>query len=119
MSARRLFSKITGAEAAPATVGSSLLPAGRTFAQSQATITFTGWGGTEEDQGVQSAVQEFQKEQSAVQVKWQQIPNVPQGTYTQTFITNVAAGTGPDTAFLMSDVYQSFAQQGILMDRPA
>ncbi|MHB8625174.1 MAG: extracellular solute-binding protein [Aggregatilineales bacterium] len=113
---RRDFMKLTGVSAASLAVSGSLARVTRAFAQSPTTITFTGWGGTEEDQGVQDAVKQFQSEQSAVQVKWQQIPDVPQGTYTQTFLTNLAAGTPPDTAFIMSDVYQSFAQQGVLLD---
>lgn len=115
---RREFLKIAGVTAASATLGNSLtqISAAPRRAQDAVTVTFTGWGAQEEDEGVQSAVKQFESEQSAVKVKWQQIPDVPQGTYTQTFLTNVAAGTQPDTAFVMSDVYQSFAQQGVLMD---
>lgn len=114
---RRDFLRIAGVSAASAgLLGSSLLPTRRARAADPTTVTFTGWGAQEEDDGVKEAVAEFEKEQSDVKVKWQQIPDVPQGTYTQTFLTMVAAGTQPDTAFVMSDVYQSFAQQGVLMD---
>src|SRR5258708_24691661 len=113
---RREFLKIAGVSAASATLGKSLFPGVRASAQRPTTVTFTGWGAIEEDQGVQEAVKQLESEQCAVKVKWQQIHDVPQGTYTQTFVTNVAAGTAPDTAFVMSDVYQSFIQQGVLMD---
>lgn len=113
---RRDFLKIAGVSAASVTLGSSLLHPARAQAQDVKTITFTGWGAIEEDQGVQAAVKQFESEQSTVKVKWQQIPDVPQGTYTQTFVTNLAAGTAPDTAFVMSDIYQSLIQQGVLMD---
>ncbi len=119
---RRDFLKIAGATAASATIGAPLnrlSPLGnpaRKLNADAVTVTFTGWGAIEEDLGVQEAVKQFESEQSAVKVKWQQIPDVPQGTYTQTFITNLAAGTPPDTAFIMSDVYQTFIQQGVLLD---
>ncbi len=113
---RRDFMKLTGASAASLALGGPLGQVSRAFAQSATTITFNGWGGVEEDQGVQSAIEQFQKEQSAVLVKWQQIPDNPGGTYLQTLLTNIAAGTAPDTAFIASGYYQSLAQQGTLLD---
>jgi len=110
---RRDFLKIAGASAATMTMGNSLSHAARAYAQEAKTITFTGWGAIEEDQGVQAAIKQFESEQSAVKVKWQQIPA---DQYTQTLVTNVAAGTQPDTGFVMSDVYQSFIKEGVLLD---
>jgi len=115
---RRSFLKIAGASAASVTLADSLsrFASARALAQDQKTITFVGWGGVEEDQGVQDAVKQFESEQAAVKVKWQQLPDTPAAPYVQTLLTNIAAGTQPDTAFIAADYYQSLAQQGVLLD---
>lgn len=76
------------------------------------TITFTGWGGTEEDQGVKDAVAAFEAETPDVKVTWIQIPD----SYQQKILSMVAAGTPPDTAFVDNGNFQTWARDGLLMD---
>jgi multiple sugar transport system substrate-binding protein len=76
------------------------------------TITFTGWGGTEEDQGVKDAIAEFEKTNTDMKVTWIQIPE----NYAEKILAMTAAGTPPDTAFVTNDAFQTWAKQGLLMD---
>jgi multiple sugar transport system substrate-binding protein len=76
------------------------------------TVTFMGWGGPEEDEGVKKAIEQFQSEQSAVKVTWLHTPE----QYAEKFLSSVAAGTPPDTAFVGSDVYSTYARDGLLLD---
>jgi multiple sugar transport system substrate-binding protein len=76
------------------------------------TVSFMGWGGPEEDEGVKSAINQFQSEQSAVKVTWLHTPE----QYGEKFLASVAAGTPPDTAFVGSDVYSTYARDGLLLD---
>jgi len=76
------------------------------------TITFTGWGGTEEDQGVKDAVVAFESETPDVKVTWIQIPT----DYDTKVMSMVAAGTPPDTAFVTNAQFQTWAKNGLLMD---
>jgi multiple sugar transport system substrate-binding protein len=75
-------------------------------------ITFTGWGGTEEDEGVKAAVKYYQEQNPGMTVKWIQIPE----NYGQKVMAMVAAGTPPDTAFVDNGVFQQWAKTGLLMD---
>jgi multiple sugar transport system substrate-binding protein len=76
------------------------------------TITFTGWGGTEEDNGVKNAVKYFQDQTPNISVNWIQIPE----NYAEKILAMVAAGTPPDTAFCYNTIYQDYATKGLLMD---
>jgi len=76
------------------------------------TISFMGWGGTEEDGGVKAAIKQFESEQSAVKVTWLHTPD----NYAEKFLASVAAGTPPDTSFTGSDVYRTYARDGLLLD---
>ena len=76
------------------------------------TITFTGWGGTEEDEGVQAAIEQFESEQDAIKVTWLHTPE----NYQEKLLTDIAAGTPPDTAFIGSDIYREFIRDGLLLD---
>jgi multiple sugar transport system substrate-binding protein len=76
------------------------------------TITFMGWGGQEEDEGVKSAIKQFESEQSEVKVTWQHTPE----QYSEKFLASVAAGTPPDTAFIGSDVFTTYARDSLLLD---
>ena len=76
------------------------------------TISFMGWGGTGEDEGVRNAIAEFEKEQSAVKVEWLHTPE----QYAEKFLALVAAGTPPDTAFVGSDVYRTYIKDKLLLD---
>ncbi|MFN8446103.1 MAG: sugar ABC transporter substrate-binding protein [Caldilineaceae bacterium] len=75
-------------------------------------VSFMGWGGTEEDEGVKSAIKQFESEQDKVKVTWLHTPD----NYAQKFLANIAAGTPPDTAFVGSDVYQTYIRNQILLD---
>lgn len=93
--------------AAPAAGGESAAPSGEAVE-----VTFMGWGGTEEDEGVKSAIKQFESEQDKVKVTWLHTPE----QYLDKLVTNIAAGTPPDTAFVGADAYGTFVKQGLLMD---
>lgn len=93
--------------AAPATGGESAASSGEAVE-----VTFMGWGGTEEDEGVKSAIKQFESEQDKVKVTWLHTPE----QYLDKLVTNIAAGTPPDTAFVGADAYGTFVKQGLLMD---
>lgn len=76
------------------------------------TISFMGWGAPEEDEGVKAAIKQFESEQSAVKVTWLHTPD----NYGEKFLASVAAGDPPDTAFVGSDAYTTYARDGLLLD---
>ncbi len=76
------------------------------------TISFMGWGAPEEDEGVKAAIKQFESEQSSVKVEWQHTPE----QYTEKFLANVAAGTPPDTAFIGSGDFRTYARDSLLLD---
>jgi multiple sugar transport system substrate-binding protein len=115
---RRSFLKAAGASAAGLAAGANFLPGmSRAFAaparQDAVQISFMGWGGVAEDEGVQAAIEAFQEEMPGITVEW--IHGVDTD-WTQMFLSNIAAGTPPDTSFIASDTYETFRQQGLLMD---
>ncbi|HHY57254.1 MAG TPA: extracellular solute-binding protein [Chloroflexi bacterium] len=75
-------------------------------------ITFMGWGATEEDEGVKAAIAQFESEQDKIKVTWLHTPE----NYLQNLLTNIAAGTPPDTAFVGSGDYRTFIRDGLLLD---
>lgn len=75
-------------------------------------ITFMGWGATEEDEGVKAAIAQFESEQDAVKVTWLHTPE----NYGEKLLTDIAAGTPPDTAFIYNTDYQTFIRDGLLLD---
>lgn len=108
---RRKFIKLLGTSAAAgAFVSSSDLM--RAFAQNVTTISFRGWGGVEEDAAVRAAIEVFQKENPHIRVEWQHIV----ADFTMVLLTDIAAGTAPDTAFIGSDLYETLRQGGMLLD---
>ncbi len=113
---RRDFLKVAGASAAAAVVGPGQLSASSAAAapqrQEPVEITFMGWGGVEEDEGVRAAVEVFQQEQSAVRVKWMHVPD----NYYETLLANIAAGTPPDTAFVSQNDYLTYVHDGLTVD---
>ena len=115
---RREFLKIAGASAATAVVGASLGPLGasraaaRALRQEAVEITFMGWGGVEEDEGVRAAIEVFEQEQDAVRVTWLHTPD----NYPETLLANVAAGTPPDTAFMASESFRTYVHDGLTLD---
>ena len=92
--------------AEPTKVPATLAPA------KEVTITFMGWGGTEEDEGVRSAIAVFQQENPNIKVTWLHTPE----NYQEKMLSMVAAGTPPDTAFVGSDVFATYARDGLLLD---
>ncbi len=78
----------------------------------EVTITFMGWGGTEEDEGVRSAIEVFQQETPNIKVTWLHTPQ----NYQEKMLAMVASGTPPDTAFVGSDVFATYARDGLLLD---
>ena len=91
----------------PEAEATSAAPAGEAV-----TITFTGWGGTEENDGVLAAVKYFEEQNSSIKVNWIQIPE----NYAEKTMAMVAAGTPPDTAFIYNTLFQGYAKDGLLMD---
>ena len=75
-------------------------------------VTFMGWGATEEDEGVKAAIAQFESEQDAVKVTWLHTPE----NYLEKLLTDIAAGTPPDTAFVGSGDYRTFIRDGLLLD---
>jgi multiple sugar transport system substrate-binding protein len=86
---------------------------GRARAQ-ETTITFGGWGGVAEDEGVQAAIEVFQQENPSIRVEWQHTPDANE--YNTVLLTNIAAGTQPDTSFIISDGYETLRNAGALLD---
>lgn len=75
-------------------------------------ITFMGWGATEEDEGVRSAITVFQGAEPNIKVTWLHTPE----NYTQKMLAMVAAGTPPDTAFVDFANYRTYCRDGLLLD---
>ncbi|MCX7681607.1 MAG: sugar ABC transporter substrate-binding protein [Anaerolineae bacterium] len=75
-------------------------------------ITFMGWGATEEDEGVRSAITVFQGAEPNIKVTWLHTPE----NYQQKMLAMVAAGTPPDTAFIDFGNYRTYCRDGLLLD---
>jgi multiple sugar transport system substrate-binding protein len=84
------------------------------LAQDTVKISFGGWGGVAEDEGVQAAIEVFQSETPGIEVEWRHIPDANE--YGRVLLTDIAAGTAPDASFIISDQYETLRQNGILMD---
>jgi multiple sugar transport system substrate-binding protein len=111
---RRNFMKMMGASAALGMYVSPLGSAMRSFGQEATGITFGGWGGVAEDEGVKAAIEVFQEETPGITVEWQHTPDA--GEYGRVLLTNIAAGTAPDTSFILSDQYETLRQNDALLD---
>jgi len=111
---RREFLKLTGGSATAAAMLAQLGYLPPALAQDVINITFGGWGGVAEDEGVKSAIEVFEAENEDINVVWQHTPSASE--YSRVTLTNIAAGTAPDTSFIRSDDYETLATGGILMD---
>ncbi|QPC85014.1 extracellular solute-binding protein [Phototrophicus methaneseepsis] len=112
---RRDFLKMMGVSGASLAASAGLDPfLLHTLAQEPVQITFGGWGAVAEDEGVKAAIEVFQEEHPEIQVEWQHTPDA--GEYGTVLLTNLAAGTAPDTSFILSDQYETLAANGVLMD---
>ena len=112
---RRQFLKIAGASSASLAASRVLSPTMmRALAQDSVKISFGGWGGVAEDEGVKAAIEVFQSETPGISVEWRHTPDAAE--YGRVLLTDLAAGTAPDTSFIISDQYETLRQNGILMD---
>lgn len=101
-----------GAPAAPAPAATGGEAGAAAPASEVTTISFMGWGGVGEDEGVKSAIAVFEEETPDIKVTWLHTPE----NYAEKFMANVAAGTPPDTAFIGSDVFRTYIRDGLLLD---
>ncbi len=111
---RREFLRLTGSSATAAAFLSRLGHMNPALAQDVTTIAFGGWGGIAEDEGVKEAITVFMEENPDIAVQWQHTPSASE--YSRVTLTNIAAGTAPDTSFIRSDDYETLAIGGALMD---
>lgn len=112
---RRNFLKSMGLSGAALAAAGGLNPfLMRLAAQDAVNISFGGWGGVAEDEGVRAAIEVFQAENPGLTVEWRHIPDA--GEFGRTLLTDLAAGTAPDTAFILADQYETLRASGILMD---
>jgi multiple sugar transport system substrate-binding protein len=118
---RRRFLQLTGlsitavaaAACAPAVAPQAGTTTGGAAAtQEGVTVSFMGWGGPGEDEGVRNAIARFQEETPGITVNWMHTPE----RYAERFLANVAAGTPPDTAFIGSADYGTYVRDGLLLD---
>ncbi len=111
---RREFLKLTGGSATAAAMLAQLGYLPPALAQDVTNITFGGWGGVAEDEGVKAAIEVFQAENEDIDVEWLHTPDA--GEYGRILLSSLAAGTAPDTGFILSDNYETLAVGGALMD---
>ena len=111
---RREFLKLSSASATAAAFLSQLGHINPALAQDAVRITFGGWGGVAEDEGVKAAIEVFEAENEGINVEWQHTPSATE--YSRVTLTNIAAGTAPDTSFIRSDDYTTLASGGVLLD---
>jgi multiple sugar transport system substrate-binding protein len=78
------------------------------------TVSFSGWGATQEDEGVRAAMKVFEGENPNIKMEWVHIPDT--GAYNDRVLSMAAAGTPPDTGFIQSDIFTTFARDGVLLD---
>ena len=116
---RRIFLQMTGVTIGAAGLAACAAPAGQPGAGEGAApgadaveISFMGWGGVGEDEGVRAAIEVFEEENPGITVTWLHTPE----NYAEKFLANVAAGTPPDTAFVGSGDYRTYVRDALLLD---
>lgn len=77
-----------------------------------ATISFMGWGDTNEDEGVRAAIAEFKNQEPNITITWMHTPD----NYNEKLLAMVAANTPPDTAFIAAGDYKTFCNEELLLD---
>jgi multiple sugar transport system substrate-binding protein len=77
-------------------------------------VSFSGWGATQEDEGVRAAMKVFEEQNPTIKMEWIHIPDT--GAYNDRVLSMAAAGTPPDTGFIQSDIFTTFARDGVLLD---
>jgi multiple sugar transport system substrate-binding protein len=83
-------------------------------AAEQVTISFSGWGQTEEEQGIRAAIKVFEEANPDIKMEFIHIPDT--GGYNDKILSMVAAGTPPDTGFVESPLFSTFVRDGMLHD---
>lgn len=83
-------------------------------AAEQVTITFSGWGQGEEEQGIRDAIKAFEEQNADMKVEFVHIPDP--GAYNDKVLSMVAAGTPPDTGFVQFDIFRTFVRDKLLLD---
>ncbi len=78
-------------------------------------IRFRYWGDLKEMAIIHRLIAEFEKANPGVTVKDEMKP-APGQTYTDSLLTEFAAGTAPDVIFLTADIMDSLAHAGVLQD---
>jgi multiple sugar transport system substrate-binding protein len=79
------------------------------------TVTFSGWGAGEEEQGIRDAMKVFEEQNPDIKMEFIHIP--AGGTeYADKVLSMVAAGTPPDTGFVESPVFTTWVRDGMLLD---
>ena len=112
---RRNFLKLSGSVAAFAAFQAQFPALARNAAlrQDVITVSFAGWGQPPEQEGVLAAIEVFEQENPGIRVEWR---HTPDNEFTRVFLSDVAAGTPADTSFIMSDTYETFRSEGLLLD---
>jgi multiple sugar transport system substrate-binding protein len=112
---RRNFLKLSGSAAAFAAFQTQFptLASAASLQQDVITVSFAGWGQPPEQEGVLAAIELFEQENPGIRVEWRHSPD---NEFTRVFLSDVAAGAPADTSFIMSDTYETFRAEGLLMD---
>lgn len=76
------------------------------------TISFMGWGDTNEDEAVRKAIEEFNREEPDTTISWMHTPD----NYNEKLLALIAAGTPPDTAFVSAGDFRTFCKEELLLD---
>ena len=83
-------------------------------APEQVTISFSGWGQGEEEQGIRDAIKVFEEQNPDIKMEFVHIPDP--GAYNDKVLSMVAAGTPPDVGFVQFDVFNTFVRDKLLLD---
>ena len=75
-------------------------------------ISFMGWGGPEESQGVLDLIKKFEGDNPTVKVAWLHTPE----DYMTKLTAMIASNTTPDTLFTGQDYYKDFCKKGLMLD---
>jgi len=102
------------AGAAVAEEAAAEAPAAAAPAAEPVNVSFSGWGATQEDEGVRAAMKVFEEENPNIKMEWIHIPDT--GAYNDRVLSMAAAGTPPDTGFIQSDIFTTYARDGVLLD---
>jgi multiple sugar transport system substrate-binding protein len=83
-------------------------------APEQVTISFSGWGQAEEEEGIRDALKVFEEQNPDIKMEFVHIPDP--GAYNDKVLSMVAAGTPPDTGFVQFDIFRTFVRDKLLFD---